>query len=138
MTATFNPYGGGWIGGKASAQQGMIAVMNKSNTHVFRYQCHWSSMETSPGVIDWSDVDDLVAVAQANNYLILFPIQDAPSWHTIPLYGNPTKSIPDPAAAGHFCDLLPHAMHLGRSTRLKLTTRASIAGNSSARYSPTR
>lgn len=49
-----------------------------------RKQINWSSIETSPGVYDFSQVDNLVAKANANGILVDFPIQNPPSWHQDP------------------------------------------------------
>ena len=100
-----NPYGGGWIGGLASAQSGLFAVIDKSKASVVRYQCKWLDIETSPGVYDWSTTDDLVKTAQANKLLIVFPIQNAPPFAAVPLVGT-SHMIPDPKKIGPFVDAL--------------------------------
>jgi hypothetical protein len=45
-----------------------------------RDQRDWKSIETSPGVYDWSGLDSDVSAANAAGVHVDFPIQDAPGW----------------------------------------------------------
>jgi len=45
-----------------------------------RYQLNWYKIEAQPDRYDWSELDAAVALANANNIHITFPLQDAPQW----------------------------------------------------------
>ena len=45
-----------------------------------RYQLNWYKIEAEPNQFNWSELDSAVALANANNIHITFPLQDAPDW----------------------------------------------------------
>lgn len=53
-----------------------------------RKQFNWYAIETSPGVYDFSQVDAMVAKANAAGILVDFPIQNPPAWHEDPQHCN--------------------------------------------------
>lgn len=69
---------------------------------------------SSPSTVlpyDWSLIDDLVTVSQANGFHIIFPIQSAPPWHQEPLSSDATRGVPVPADAAFFLKQL--LLHTG-------------------------
>src|SRR6266852_1784721 len=57
-----------------------IAYLKQLGVTWLRYQLRWADIEPQPGKYDWSKIDEAIALANANDIHITFPIQDAPSW----------------------------------------------------------
>ncbi len=60
--------------------QKTIDDLKELHINWIRYQLNWSSIETQPGQYDWRKLDAAVALANANNIHLTFPLQLAPLW----------------------------------------------------------
>ena len=81
-----SPYGftnrsqpGGKFGNGINSE--LISEYKTLNIHWIRDQMMWDTAETSPGVYNWSQVDQQVALANQNGIHIVYVIQKAPAWH---------------------------------------------------------
>lgn len=85
----------------ASFRQETVAYLEDLHVDWIRYQLDWSDIEPQAGQYDWSKLDAAVALANANNIHITFPIQNAPKWALSQTCAN-RKFLPGPTETAHF------------------------------------
>ena len=61
-------------------RQQTVDLLQQLHVDQIRYQLNWSEIEPQPSQYDWSRLDAAVALANAYNIHITFPIQNAPDW----------------------------------------------------------
>jgi hypothetical protein len=89
------------------ADSPLVSVYRQLDVCWVRYQYHWSKIETSPGVYDWSQVDAAVAAMSAANIHVDFAIQYAPPWDlTQVCSANGQHFLPGPAQMQTFATVL--------------------------------
>ncbi len=89
------------------ADSNLVAEYKQLNVCWVRYQYHWTKIETSPGVYNWSVVDAAVATMNAAHIHIDFAIQSAPSWHLTQVCPADGKHfLPGPADMAQFATIL--------------------------------
>src|ERR1700674_2740087 len=85
------------------ADSQLVTFYKQLNVCWVRYQFHWSKIETSNGVYDWSQVDAAIATMNAANIHVDFAIQDAPDWHRTQICSGDGKPfLPGPAEMATF------------------------------------
>ncbi len=77
-------------------RQQTVADLKELGVTWVRYQLDWSKIESQPNHFDWSTLDAVVILANANGIYITFPIQNAPQWAlSQTCQGNPLLPNPD-------------------------------------------
>lgn len=101
--STSGPYG--FTITTTNVTQQTINYLKQLHVTWLRYQLNWRSIEPQPNQIDWSLLDSVVAIANANGIHITFPIQNAPPWaKSTPCAG--THALPDPTQMALFASTL--------------------------------
>ena len=63
-----------------SFQPQTVTSLKQMGVTWVRYQLNWYKIEAQPNQFNWSELDAAVALANASNIHITFPLQDAPDW----------------------------------------------------------
>ncbi len=82
-------------------RQETVASLKQLHIDWIRYQLNWSDIEPQSGQYNWKKLDAVVALANANNIHITFPIQVAPEWALSQTCAN-RKFLPGPTQTAHF------------------------------------
>jgi GH35 family endo-1,4-beta-xylanase len=101
--STTGPYG--FSVAAQNVTQQTIDDLKELHVTWLRYQLKWNKIEPEPNQFNWSQLDSVVALANANGIHITFPIQNAPKWAKGPPCIG-THSLPDPTKMAQFASAL--------------------------------
>lgn len=100
VAQTVNPYGMNIHAPTGSDLATIMGRLQAAGIGWARIDMVWSSIETAPGVYDWSVYDALTASAKAHGVQLLAILEDTPAWATS---GPATTGVPDGTAWVNFC-----------------------------------
>ena len=64
-----------------------VGLVRQAGFNWMKIQVEWQNLETAPGTVDWSQLDQIVQTAQTGNVKLLFSVVDAPAFYRTPTSG---------------------------------------------------